>query len=268
MIIDAGATPEDVASVVGLGRRRTLVAKKRGSDRDEHGCITSAGYSWCASLDKCIRPFDTDCSNTLPVTTSPVPPPTPAPVNQEFNGIISLIAVDVGQPSCSWNDLYVASTIGLGILGVIAWAVAAEVAAPFYVATAEASFNFITTAFQTRTCTPNDAKKIWVSDVEIIGDVINENKYEGDLKKYDDFLESVTRVTTSDPNYFQSCTVGALDNRINKYLLSIIDNCNSYVSNPFNLHVAVVAAQVCFFLCFIFFYSITFISYILLFIIG
>jgi len=29
-----------------------------GSDRDEHGCIASAGYSWCAQEDRCVRPWE------------------------------------------------------------------------------------------------------------------------------------------------------------------------------------------------------------------
>jgi hypothetical protein len=29
-----------------------------GSDRDEHGCIPSAGYSWCARTDRCVRPWE------------------------------------------------------------------------------------------------------------------------------------------------------------------------------------------------------------------
>merc|ERR1719329_495059 len=29
-----------------------------GGDRDAHGCIGSAGYSWCASLSDCIRPWE------------------------------------------------------------------------------------------------------------------------------------------------------------------------------------------------------------------
>ena len=29
-----------------------------GSDRDEHGCIGSAGYQWCAALSKCVRPWE------------------------------------------------------------------------------------------------------------------------------------------------------------------------------------------------------------------
>ncbi len=33
-----------------------------GSDRDEHGCIGSAGYSWCPLTDKCQRPWEEPCS--------------------------------------------------------------------------------------------------------------------------------------------------------------------------------------------------------------
>lgn len=33
---------------------RTLV----GSDKDEHGCIASAGYCWSKLLNECIRPFE------------------------------------------------------------------------------------------------------------------------------------------------------------------------------------------------------------------
>jgi hypothetical protein len=34
-----------------------------GSDRDEYGCIPSAGYSWCASSEKCYRPWEEDCGD-------------------------------------------------------------------------------------------------------------------------------------------------------------------------------------------------------------
>lgn len=29
-----------------------------GSDRDAHGCIPSAGYSWCARTNRCERPWE------------------------------------------------------------------------------------------------------------------------------------------------------------------------------------------------------------------
>ena len=32
-----------------------------GSDRDEYGCIPSAGYEWCEPLQKCIRPWEEEC---------------------------------------------------------------------------------------------------------------------------------------------------------------------------------------------------------------
>ena len=32
-----------------------------GGDRDEHGCIPSAGYEWCEAKQKCIRQWEEDC---------------------------------------------------------------------------------------------------------------------------------------------------------------------------------------------------------------
>lgn len=32
-----------------------------GGDRDEHGCIGSAGYSWCEPKSKCIRIWEETC---------------------------------------------------------------------------------------------------------------------------------------------------------------------------------------------------------------
>jgi hypothetical protein len=43
-----------------------------GGDRDEGGCIPSAGYRWCPSLGRCIRPWETSC---------PAPGPGPWPWN-------------------------------------------------------------------------------------------------------------------------------------------------------------------------------------------
>jgi membrane-bound inhibitor of C-type lysozyme len=33
-----------------------------GGDRDEYGCIGSAGYVWCESKDKCLRTWEEECS--------------------------------------------------------------------------------------------------------------------------------------------------------------------------------------------------------------
>ena len=29
-----------------------------GSDKDQYGCIASAGYSWCARSERCERPWE------------------------------------------------------------------------------------------------------------------------------------------------------------------------------------------------------------------
>lgn len=34
-----------------------------GNDRDEHGCIGSAGYSWCEVKQKCLRVWEEKCTN-------------------------------------------------------------------------------------------------------------------------------------------------------------------------------------------------------------
>jgi len=43
-----------------------------GNDRDEHGCIGSAGYTWCAAKEKCLRLWEENCeasaSSTIPVS--------------------------------------------------------------------------------------------------------------------------------------------------------------------------------------------------------
>ena len=36
-----------------------------GGDKDEYGCIPSAGYSWCESKEKCLRIWEEDCPSVL-----------------------------------------------------------------------------------------------------------------------------------------------------------------------------------------------------------
>jgi len=56
-----------------------------GNDRDEHGCLGSAGYSWCEAKQKCLRSWEekcdenasTDCGiencHSLEITCGPKP---------------------------------------------------------------------------------------------------------------------------------------------------------------------------------------------------
>lgn len=40
-----------------------------GGDRDEHGCLGPAGYSWCGALKKCIRPWEKKCEKSISTST-------------------------------------------------------------------------------------------------------------------------------------------------------------------------------------------------------
>ena len=40
-----------------------------GSDKDSHGCIGSAGYSWCAVKNKCLRVWEEKCE-VAPISTT------------------------------------------------------------------------------------------------------------------------------------------------------------------------------------------------------
>jgi putative hemolysin len=47
-----------------------------GGDRDKHGCIGSAGYSWCEAKQKCLRTWEENCSaecGTCPQLSPPGP---------------------------------------------------------------------------------------------------------------------------------------------------------------------------------------------------
>ncbi|MDD5072056.1 MAG: hypothetical protein PHQ42_04985, partial [Patescibacteria group bacterium] len=49
-----------------------------GGDRDEHGCIGSAGYSWCEAKQKCLRMWEEKCETDQqefhPSADLPAPP--------------------------------------------------------------------------------------------------------------------------------------------------------------------------------------------------
>lgn len=37
-----------------------------GDDRDEHGCIGTAGYTWCEAKQKCLQTWEEDCPASIP----------------------------------------------------------------------------------------------------------------------------------------------------------------------------------------------------------
>jgi len=48
-----------------------------GGDKDEHGCIPSAGYSWCDAKEKCLRTWEEnctkECADSCPLISQPAP---------------------------------------------------------------------------------------------------------------------------------------------------------------------------------------------------
>ena len=56
-----------------------------GGQLDKDGCYTGAGFEWCGSLDRCVRPWVNSCPpppSETPVLTQPSPPvlmPAPSP---------------------------------------------------------------------------------------------------------------------------------------------------------------------------------------------
>lgn len=55
-VITAGNPTEVQLMLKRVGGQRPASAP--GADRDDHGCLRSAGYSWCARVGKCLRPWE------------------------------------------------------------------------------------------------------------------------------------------------------------------------------------------------------------------
>ena len=43
--------------------------KPIGGEKDEHGCLTGAGYSWCEAKGKCLRVWEEPCTSTSAIDT-------------------------------------------------------------------------------------------------------------------------------------------------------------------------------------------------------
>jgi hypothetical protein len=58
-----------IISIIGCGKapEDNIV----GSDRDEHGCIGSAGYIWCEAKQKCLRTWEEPCEEEESTEDSP-----------------------------------------------------------------------------------------------------------------------------------------------------------------------------------------------------
>jgi hypothetical protein len=65
--------PSSPAPATGCGITATTTNTQIvGGDRDEHGCIGSAGYSWCEFKQDCLRPWEESCDPKINFTRSGV----------------------------------------------------------------------------------------------------------------------------------------------------------------------------------------------------
>jgi hypothetical protein len=58
---ETGVNPTGGVGPVTRAKMQSLCIPMVGGDRDAHGCIGSAGYTWCAVKNKCLRPFEESC---------------------------------------------------------------------------------------------------------------------------------------------------------------------------------------------------------------
>ncbi len=67
-----------------------------GNDADEHGCIASAGYSWCGEKQKCLRIWEETCNSDTNNPNSQIA--NPASINCIDNGgTLDIIDTNEGQ---------------------------------------------------------------------------------------------------------------------------------------------------------------------------
>jgi len=60
-----GKTGEIVYPRINLyfGRKNAPESEVIGGDRDEYGCLTAAGYTWCEDKNKCLQTWEEPCNN-------------------------------------------------------------------------------------------------------------------------------------------------------------------------------------------------------------
>merc|ERR1711957_803651 len=73
-----------------------------GCDRDENGCIPSAGYSWCELKKECIKPWETPCEESVVPTTAPILSGVPAPTEMP---ILSGVPAPTDMPVTAATDV-------------------------------------------------------------------------------------------------------------------------------------------------------------------
>jgi hypothetical protein len=72
-----------------------------GGDKDEHGCIGSAGYTWCEVKNKCLRAWEEECG--VSVTTNCVNNGDEVPIIYSLSVNSGLVGSEVEINGCKLN---------------------------------------------------------------------------------------------------------------------------------------------------------------------
>ena len=68
-------------------------------DLSGHGCVIDGGYQWCADLQTCIRPWETEC-NSLRDCSEECPPSIPCPMPELFGNDMSRCKLNQNLDNC------------------------------------------------------------------------------------------------------------------------------------------------------------------------
>lgn len=78
--------------------------KPIGGERDEHGCLSTAGYTWCESKQKCLRTWEEECPSPPPKETGLTPEECIAKGGRTVN--------IVGGDTCKEDELNIGPVVG------------------------------------------------------------------------------------------------------------------------------------------------------------
>lgn len=86
VLISGKLTPRD-PNIIFLAMSIEKTEPVVGGDKDEHGCIATAGYTWCESKQKCLRVWEEECPTLC--------------TDEQRNADV---CIEVYQPVCGWYD--------------------------------------------------------------------------------------------------------------------------------------------------------------------
>jgi hypothetical protein len=82
-----------VILLVGCAPKEQLV----GNDKDEHGCIPSAGYSWCEAKQKCLRVWEEPCATNSSEHICTAEESTATACTMEYAPVCGKIVLNMGD---------------------------------------------------------------------------------------------------------------------------------------------------------------------------